>query len=86
MDDGRSDLALDIVADERKPALRETALPYRVRGDENGDTIDKGAARIERLLGIPFRCLLRADRQIGNQDVGLRSGQRRGDVRLFLVR
>ena len=67
MHDRRADLALDVVADQRQPAAMEFLAPPGILRDEHRDAVDKGAAGGQRLLGIPARRLLGADRQIGNQ-------------------
>ena len=41
-----------------------------VRGDEDRDAVDEGAAGRERLLGVELGRPLRADRQVGDQDLG----------------
>src|SRR5579883_529450 len=50
MNDGRADLALDIVADQRQLLLLEALPPLRLGGDEDRNAIDEGAARLQRLL------------------------------------
>src|SRR3954447_14948911 len=85
MRDGRTDLAFDVITDEWKPGILKSPAPFGIRGDEHGDTIYKAATGLERAFGIPFGSFLRADRQVGNQDVGIGLAQYRGDVRLFLV-
>src|SRR3981081_4519829 len=39
MDNRRSDLTLDIVANERQPGPLKSAPPYRIGSDEHGDTV-----------------------------------------------
>src|SRR4051812_41245729 len=85
MRDGRADLAFDVITNQWKPGILKSPAPFGIRGDKHGDTVDKAATGLERSFGIPFSGFLRADRQIGNQDVGIRLAQHRGDVRLFLV-
>src|SRR3546814_14893734 len=60
-----SDWSSDVCSSD----LLESAPPLLARGNEYGDAVDEGAARVERLLGIPLGCLLRAHRQIGDDDV-----------------
>ncbi len=80
MDDGGPDLALDVVADDRHPALLEALGPVLVRGDEHRDAVDEGAAGLQRLGGVELGRLLRSDRQVGDQHVGLGLAQPLGDV------
>ncbi len=67
--DGRADLALYVVADERQAALGKFALPRLVRGDENGNAVDEAAAGGKRLLRIPARGDFGTDRKIGDEHV-----------------
>ena len=78
--DGRADLALDVVADDRHAGVAELAGPLGVGGDEDGDGVDEGHAGVEAGLGVVALGLLGADRQVGDQDVGLGVAQRLGDV------
>jgi len=71
--DRRTDLALDIVADDRDAGVAKLLRPMRVRGEEHGNAIDHGKPGHR---GTPGRNashrLLRADRQIAQQDLGAR--------------
>jgi hypothetical protein len=69
--DRRADLALDVVADDRQALLGEAALPVRLAADEHRDRVDEADAGAERLLHVPLRRLLAADRQVGDHDVDL---------------
>ena len=84
MDDGGADLGLDVVADQRQPRILEPPPPLLARGDEDGNAVHEGAAGLQRLLGIPAGRLLRADGQVGDENVraGLAQGAR--DVVLTL--
>ncbi len=64
MRDRGADLALDVVADDRQPGLGESALPVGLAADEDRDGVDEGDARLDRLLDVPLRGLLAADRQV----------------------
>ena len=64
MNDRRADLALDVVPDQRQSPAVKFLPPLGILGDEYRDAIDQGAAGGKRLLGIPARRLLGADRQI----------------------
>jgi hypothetical protein len=81
VDDGRADLALDIVADQRQPGRLETPAPGRVRGDEHRDAVDERTAGLDCPLGIEPRCPLRTDRQIRDQHLGAALPQYAGDIR-----
>ena len=80
VDDGRADLALDVVADDGHAGVAELAGPLGVRGDEDGDGVDEGDAGVEAGLGVVALGLLGADRQVGDQDVGLGLAQGGGHV------
>jgi hypothetical protein len=70
VDDRRTDLGLDVVADQRQPRLGEAVPPFLARRDEHGDAVDEGATRGQRLRRVRGRRLLRAHRQVADQDVG----------------
>ena len=70
--DRRAHLRLDVVADDRHARLAEAPVPVVLAGDEHGDAVDEAAARLEHLLDVPLRRLLRADGQVGHDDVGVR--------------
>ncbi len=70
--DRRADLRLDVVADDRQPGLLEAVVPVVLARDEDGDAVDEAAAGLEHLLDVPLGRLLGADRQVGDDDVGLR--------------
>ena len=72
VDDRRADLGLDVVADDRQAGLLEALVPVVLAGDEHGDAVDEAAARLEDLLDVPLGRLLGADRQVGDDDVGVR--------------
>jgi hypothetical protein len=85
VDDGRADLALDVVPHDGQSALLEPLAPVRIGGDENRDAVHEGAAGLQGLLGIVLGRPLGADGKIGDQDV--RSGLSKDidDVRLLVV-
>ena len=70
--DRRADLGLDVVADDRQAGLLEAVVPVVLAGDEHRDAVDEAAAGLEHLLDVPLGRLLGADRQVGDDDVGLR--------------
>ena len=71
VDDRRADLRLDVVADDRQAGLAEAVAPVVLAGDEHRDAVDEAAAGLEHLLDVPLGGLLGADRQVGDDDVGL---------------
>ena len=69
--DGRTDLRLDVVADDRQPGLLEALGPVVLAGDEYGQAVDEPDAGLERLLDVPLGRLLGADGQVADEHVGL---------------
>ena len=69
--DRRADLGLDVVADDRQAGLLEAVVPVVLAGDEHRDAVHEAAAGLEDLLDVPLGRLLGADRQVGDDDVGL---------------
>ena len=69
--DGRADLALDVVTDDRQALRGEPALPVGLAADEHRDGVDEADARLERLLHVPLGRLLAAHRQVGDHHVDL---------------
>ena len=80
MGDGRAELALDVVTDDRYPGVAEPLRPRRVAGDEDRYGVDKADLRLEAGLRIGLLGGLRTDRQVGHQHVGRRFTQHPGDV------
>ena len=78
--DRRADLRLDVVADDRHARLLEAALPVRLAGDEHRHAVHHRAAGLEDLLRVPLRRHLRADREVVDDDVGLRVAEDPDDV------
>ena len=72
VDDGGADLRLDVVADDRQAGLVEAVVPVVLAGDEDRDAVHEAAAGLEDLLDVPLGRLLGADRQVGDDDVGVR--------------
>ena len=54
------------------PCLVEALRPVVLARDEHGDAVHEAAAGLEDLLDVPLGRLLGADRQVGDDDVGLR--------------
>ena len=52
--------------------LFEALVPVVLAGDEHGDAVDKAAAGLEHLLDVPLGGLLGADREVGDDHVGVR--------------
>ena len=71
MDDGRADLRLDVVADDREPGLAEAVAPVLLARDEHRDAVHEAAAGLEHLLHVPLGGLLGAHREVGHDHVGL---------------
>ena len=67
--DGRADLRLDVVADDREARLDEAVVPVVLAGDEHRDAVHEAAAGLEDLLHVPLRRLLGADGEVGDDDV-----------------
>ena len=80
VDDRGADLRLDVVADDRQPGLLEPLVPVVLAGDEHRDAVDEAAAGLEHLLDVPLRRLLGTDRQVGDDDVGVRLLEHLDDV------
>ena len=80
MDDGGADLGLDVVAHDRHARLAEALGPVVLLRDEHRDAVHEAAARLEHLLDVPLRGLLRPHREVGDDDVGLGLAQDRDDV------
>ena len=70
MQNGRAQLRLNVVADERQIFFLKPLRPDRVAGDENRDVVDKSEPRFKRAAGIETGRFLRADRQIVDHDLG----------------
>src|SRR4029079_6047278 len=80
MGDGRADLALDVVANDRNAALLESVRPVFLAGDEDRNAVDEHAARLEHLIDIPLGRHLGADRQVGDNNVGVGVFEDFGDI------
>ena len=74
------DLALDVVADDRKAGVVEFPRPFRVRGEKHRNAIDHGDAGAETRLGVKPSRPLGADRQVAQQNLRARFAQFHGDV------
>ena len=61
-------------------ALLEALLPVVSTGDEDRDAVDEAAAGLEDLLDVPLGRHLGADRQVGDDDVGLGLAEDLDDV------
>jgi hypothetical protein len=52
--------------------VTEALLPVLLASDENRNTVDEGAACLQDLLDIPLGGHFRADREVADNDIGLR--------------
>ncbi len=75
MDDRRTDLRFDVVADDRKPRLPEAPGPRRVRGYEHRNGVDESHPSFEGCPGIKLGRLFRANRHVANQNIRFRLAQ-----------
>jgi hypothetical protein len=78
--DGRSDLALDVVPDDRHAGIGKTLRPLRITGDEHRDRVHESDAGLEASLGVVALRLLRADGEVGDENLGTSTAQVLGDV------
>jgi len=69
--DGGTDLRLDVVPDDRDAGSLELRSPLGVGRDEDGEGVDERDARVDRALRVVLRGLLRADREVADEHVGL---------------
>ena len=67
--DGRADLALDVVADDRDAGVLELLGPHRIGGDEHRQGVDERHTRVDGALGVELVGLLGAHRKVGHHDV-----------------
>src|SRR5437764_373941 len=86
MHNGGTNLALDVVANERKACLLEAPAPFRTGCDENWDAVHERAAGFQRAFGIPFSRELRADWQVRDEHFSAGILKRRNDVHLWRIR
>src|SRR6266568_2721413 len=84
--DRRADLGLDVVADDRHAPLGGLGRPRRDGGNKDRQRVDERHARLDRALGVELVGLLRANRQIRDEHVGLRVLEYTGNVDRLLVR
>jgi hypothetical protein len=67
----RSDLGLDVVADDRQAGIFEALVPVVLTGDEDGQAVDEADPGRERLLDVPLDRVLGTDRQVTDENVRL---------------
>ena len=67
--DRRTDLTLDVVADDRHARVGELLGPHRVRGDEHRQRVDERHTRVDRALGVELVGLFGAHGQVGHHHV-----------------
>src|ERR1035437_2287289 len=70
VNDGGTDLRLDVVADDRQTGLDEPLVPVVLASDEDRHAVDHGAASGQDLLGVPTGGFLAADGKVVDDDVG----------------
>ena len=80
MNDGRPDLGLDVIADDRHAAILEPFLPVRLTGDEHGDAVDEADAGRKCLLYIPLGGVFGTDWEVADHHVNLALTQDADDV------
>ena len=80
MDDGRANLALDVVADDRQARVAEFLRPFRIRGEEDGHAIDHRNASLQARFCVMLDGRVGSDRQIAQQHLGARLAQGLRDV------
>ena len=69
--DGRADLALDVVTDDRDTGVGELLRPRRGAGDEDGQRVDERHVGVDGALGVELCRLLRPDGQVADHHVDL---------------
>ena len=80
----RTNLALDVVANDRKTGGGKLLLPLWLTTDEDWDRVHERASRLDRLLGVIADPLFAADRKVGNQDVHLALLEHCGNINRLL--
>ena len=83
--DGRTDLGLDVVTDDRDTGGAELLVPFLGAGDEYGQGIDEGDLRIDGGLSVELDGLLRTDGQVAHEDIRLGVLQRLDHIDGFTV-
>ena len=68
---GGSDLALDIIPDDGQMLIGKTLAPVFRASNEYGDAIHHTAAGIQDLFHVPFGRHLRSNRQVIDDHIGL---------------
>jgi hypothetical protein len=80
MDDGRADLALDVVADDGQAGVLEFFRPFRIGGEEDGHAIHHRDARRQAGFRIVLHRLFGADGQVAQQHFCARPAQSLSDI------
>ena len=86
VDDGGAYLALDVVADNRQADIAKPPRPVRIGGDEHRHAVDHGHPGLQASLGIMAHRLLRAHRQVADQDLGAGGHERLYHVHRLALR
>src|SRR5699024_8795357 len=69
--DGRTDLGLDVVADDRDSGGTELLVPFLGPGDEDGQSVDEGDLRVDGRLSVVLHRFLRTDGHVAYEHVRL---------------
>lgn len=88
VNNGRAQLRLDVIADDRDARASEPVGPPGIAGDEDRDVVDESDPCLQRAFGVEFGCLLRADRQVIHHHLGAgftQGGDHRSLVRLWRI-
>ena len=70
MGDGRANLALDIVADDRQTFFTEFSGPLIRTGNKDWNGVDHSAACFQNLVGVPSGGVFGAHRQVIDDHIG----------------
>ena len=71
MGDGRADLGLDVVTDDRHAGILKLLGPHGVGGDEDRQGVDERDVRVDGALCVVLVSDLGADRHVGHEHVDL---------------
>ena len=80
MNDGGSNLRLDVVPNNGQAGIGESLLPIWFPRNEDRHAVDDGDAGRKGLLHVPLCCHLTADGQVADQDIDLPLAQDSNDV------
>ena len=80
MDDGCSNLRLDVIANDWQASLCEALAPVGLASNEDWNAVDEPATGLNYLLDVPLGCVLAADWQVGDDNISLCVTQDLDDV------